>query len=98
MSSDGELLHLKDFSRLKRLLSGLAGEVVGYTLTSWEGRWQACDRVSFYSFTLGAGFDLSYGPWLVYASAFAAVGFRLVYVYYYPLLHLSLLFLPFLHH
>jgi hypothetical protein len=36
MSSDGGLLPLKSFSGLKSILSGPAGGVVGYALTSWE--------------------------------------------------------------
>ena len=40
MSSDGGLLDLNNFSGLKSILSGPAGGVVGYALTSWdeEGR------------------------------------------------------------
>ncbi|WWC86389.1 uncharacterized protein L201_001265 [Kwoniella dendrophila CBS 6074] len=36
MGSDGGLLDLKNFSGLKSLLSGPAGGVVGYALTSWD--------------------------------------------------------------
>jgi 5-oxoprolinase (ATP-hydrolysing) len=36
MGSDGGLLDLSSFSGLKSILSGPAGGVVGYTLTSWD--------------------------------------------------------------
>lgn len=36
MSSDGGLLSLENFSGLKSILSGPAGGVVGYALTSWD--------------------------------------------------------------
>jgi 5-oxoprolinase (ATP-hydrolysing) len=36
MGSDGGLLDLKNFSGLKSILSGPAGGVVGYALTSWD--------------------------------------------------------------
>jgi 5-oxoprolinase (ATP-hydrolysing) len=36
MSSEGGLLHLDNFSGLKSILSGPAGGVVGYALTSWD--------------------------------------------------------------
>lgn len=36
MASDGGLLDLDNFSGLKSLLSGPAGGVVGYALTSWD--------------------------------------------------------------
>ena len=36
MSSDGGLLDLNNFSGLKSILSGPAGGVVGYALTSWD--------------------------------------------------------------
>jgi 5-oxoprolinase (ATP-hydrolysing) len=36
MSSDGGLVDLKNFSGLKSILSGPAGGVVGYALTSWD--------------------------------------------------------------
>lgn len=37
MGSDGGLLDLDNFSGLKSILSGPAGGVVGYALTSWDG-------------------------------------------------------------
>lgn len=37
MASDGGLLDLDQFSGLKSILSGPAGGVVGYALTSWDG-------------------------------------------------------------
>lgn len=37
MGSDGGLLDLNNFSGLKSILSGPAGGVVGYALTSWDG-------------------------------------------------------------
>jgi 5-oxoprolinase (ATP-hydrolysing) len=36
MGSDGGLLDLNNFSGLKSILSGPAGGVVGYALTSWD--------------------------------------------------------------
>ena len=36
MGSDGGLLDLTNFSGLKSILSGPAGGVVGYALTSWD--------------------------------------------------------------
>lgn len=36
MGSDGGLLDLRNFSGLKSILSGPAGGVVGYALTSWD--------------------------------------------------------------
>jgi 5-oxoprolinase (ATP-hydrolysing) len=36
MGSDGGLLDLQNFSGLKSILSGPAGGVVGYALTSWD--------------------------------------------------------------
>lgn len=36
MASDGGLLNLDNFSGLKSILSGPAGGVVGYALTSWD--------------------------------------------------------------
>ena len=36
MGSDGGLLDTKNFSGLKSILSGPAGGVVGYALTSWD--------------------------------------------------------------
>lgn len=36
MGSDGGLVDLKNFSGLKSILSGPAGGVVGYALTSWD--------------------------------------------------------------
>ena len=36
MGSDGGLLDLSNFSGLKSILSGPAGGVVGYALTSWD--------------------------------------------------------------
>ena len=36
MGSDGGLLDLNNFSGLKSILSGPAGGVVGYSLTSWD--------------------------------------------------------------
>lgn len=36
MGSDGGLLNLDNFSGLKSILSGPAGGVVGYALTSWD--------------------------------------------------------------
>lgn len=36
MSSDGGLVDAKNFSGLKSILSGPAGGVVGYALTSWD--------------------------------------------------------------
>jgi len=36
MGSDGGLLNLSNFSGLKSILSGPAGGVVGYALTSWD--------------------------------------------------------------
>ena len=36
MGSDGGLLDLDNFSGLKSILSGPAGGVVGYALTSWD--------------------------------------------------------------
>lgn len=36
MASDGGLLDLDNFSGLKSILSGPAGGVVGYALTSWD--------------------------------------------------------------
>ena len=36
MSSDGGLVDLRNFSGLKSILSGPAGGVVGYALTSWD--------------------------------------------------------------
>ena len=38
MGSDGGLLDLNNFSGLKSILSGPAGGVVGYALTSWDER------------------------------------------------------------
>ena len=38
MASDGGLVDLNNFSGLKSILSGPAGGVVGYALTSWDGR------------------------------------------------------------
>lgn len=38
MGSDGGLLDLRNFSGLKSILSGPAGGVVGYALTSWDER------------------------------------------------------------
>lgn len=38
MASDGGLLDLDNFSGLKSILSGPAGGVVGYALTSWDGK------------------------------------------------------------
>lgn len=38
MGSDGGLLDLKNFSGLKSILSGPAGGVVGYALTSWDDK------------------------------------------------------------
>lgn len=38
MGSDGGLLDAKNFSGLKSILSGPAGGVVGYALTSWDGK------------------------------------------------------------
>lgn len=37
MGSDGGLVDLNNFSGLKSILSGPAGGVVGYALTSWDG-------------------------------------------------------------
>jgi 5-oxoprolinase (ATP-hydrolysing) len=36
MGSDGGLVDLENFSGLKSILSGPAGGVVGYALTSWD--------------------------------------------------------------
>ena len=36
MASDGGLVDLNNFSGLKSILSGPAGGVVGYALTSWD--------------------------------------------------------------
>ena len=36
MGSDGGLVDLNKFSGLKSILSGPAGGVVGYALTSWD--------------------------------------------------------------
>lgn len=38
MGSDGGLLDLNNFSGLKSILSGPAGGVVGYALTSWDDK------------------------------------------------------------
>lgn len=38
MGSDGGLLNLDNFSGLKSILSGPAGGVVGYALTSWDDK------------------------------------------------------------
>ncbi|KAF6743162.1 5-oxoprolinase [Ephemerocybe angulata] len=38
MASDGGLVDVNNFSGLKSILSGPAGGVVGYALTSWDGR------------------------------------------------------------
>jgi 5-oxoprolinase (ATP-hydrolysing) len=38
MGSDGGLLDLRNFSGLKSILSGPAGGVVGYALTSWDDK------------------------------------------------------------
>jgi 5-oxoprolinase (ATP-hydrolysing) len=38
MGSDGGLVDLDNFSGLKSILSGPAGGVVGYALTSWDER------------------------------------------------------------
>jgi 5-oxoprolinase (ATP-hydrolysing) len=38
MGSDGGLVDLKNFSGLKSILSGPAGGVVGYALTSWDDK------------------------------------------------------------
>ena len=38
MGSDGGLLDLDNFSGLKSILSGPAGGVVGYALTSWDAK------------------------------------------------------------
>jgi len=38
MGSDGGLLDLKNFTGLKSILSGPAGGVVGYALTSWDDK------------------------------------------------------------
>jgi 5-oxoprolinase (ATP-hydrolysing) len=38
MGSDGGLLDLNNFSGLKSILSGPAGGVVGYALTSWDAK------------------------------------------------------------
>ncbi|KAF8532346.1 hypothetical protein JB92DRAFT_2549830, partial [Gautieria morchelliformis] len=40
MGSDDGLLDLDNFSGLKSIFSGLAGGVVGYTLTSWDEEWR----------------------------------------------------------
>lgn len=41
MASDGGLLDLDNFSGLKSILSGPAGGVVGYALTSWDEKERA---------------------------------------------------------
>ena len=38
MASDGGLVDVNNFSGLKSILSGPAGGVVGYALTSWDSR------------------------------------------------------------
>jgi 5-oxoprolinase (ATP-hydrolysing) len=38
MGSDGGLVDLERFSGLKSILSGPAGGVVGYALTSWDAK------------------------------------------------------------
>lgn len=49
MGSDGGLVELKHFSGLKSILSGPAGGVVGYALTSWD----AAERAPIIGFDVG---------------------------------------------
>nr|XP_019046779.1 5-oxoprolinase [Kwoniella bestiolae CBS 10118]OCF25709.1 5-oxoprolinase [Kwoniella bestiolae CBS 10118] len=49
MSSDGGLVDLKNFTGLKSILSGPAGGVVGYALTSWDEE----ERIPIIGFDVG---------------------------------------------
>ena len=63
MGSDGGLLDLNNFSGLKSILSGPAGGVVGYALTSWdENRKHPVIGLVFTSFSSYITRSINYPP------------------------------------
>lgn len=62
MGSDGGLLDFNNFSGLKSILSGPAGGVVGYALTSWDEK----ERIPIIGFVVPSRFEETH--WIADAS------------------------------